>query len=134
MINYVRENYKKMTRKQMAKNLNVTDSRINAIMRTLGFAKKDSDNPEKISSLLKRTKKEIKQTLQDIFPHQYIKIKIKKKVTTPDKIKIKLAKYLDYYNFKIYWRKKIVAEGEYHRPDIWDSIKNIKKIYITAIK
>ncbi len=130
---YISQHHKKMTVDQLAKKLNVSREYVRAKLRKMGIKARGIDT-KAISTLLELTEDEIGQTLNDLFPQEYIKIKIKKKVKkTPERLKIKISKAIDHLNFVIKDGRKIVAKGEYHKQFWYNAREEIKKTFLGLI-
>ena len=128
---FVRQNGEKMTTRQLAKICNQTHTNIAHIKKLYGL-KTYQEKARTISDLLSITDEEIRQTVLDLYPNQYIKIKIKAKIKTSD-IKIKMKRMARYWSFVILAGRRKVAEGEYHKELPFDAKKEIKQAYLRIV-
>ncbi len=130
---FVKENSRKMTTPQLAKICNQSEANINVIKKELGLKTYD-EKARPISDVLDRSFDDIKQTVLDLYPAEYIKIKIKKKIKKPSKLKIKMKRMAKYWKFTVLSGRRKVAEGEYHKNMPYNAIKEIEESYLGIVK
>ena len=132
MNDFIAQHHKQMTIDQLAKRLNVSREYVRVKLRRMGIKARGIDT-KAISTLLELTEDEIDETLNDLFPQEYIKIKIKKKVKTPKRLKIKISKAIDHLNFVIKDGRKVIAKGEYHKRFWYNAREEIKQMFFGLV-